>query len=325
MRRIIILMWFLVILFVTFIFHPYSWCAEDPLRYPSKPITHIVPTPPGGGADLITRMVIELTARILNNPIIAENKGGGDGLIAMNALARSSPDGYTIGTGFPSPFVFLPQLREVPFKPKEDFDFIIQIAEYQHAFVVHRDAPWKSWKDFVEDARKRPGEIKVAAVGVGERIFMRRIADQEKIKYIIVPYRSNAEQLNVVLGRHVDGGIIASIAPHILAGSVRALAVDIKRWEIIPDVPSFQELGFKFDRPRWLGVVAPKGVPENILKKLENAFMQACNDPAYQEHVKRLYMRPVFLSGTDLRRRIFEEIEEQGKMLKTLDLGLEKK
>jgi tripartite-type tricarboxylate transporter receptor subunit TctC len=251
-----------------------------------------------------------------------ENKGGGDGVIAISALAKSSPDGYTIGTCMPSPFVFLPHMREISYKTKENFEFIFQIAEYIHAFVVHRDAPWRSFKDFIEDARKKPNEFRYATVGVGERIFMRRITSQEKVKIIDLPLRSSAEQITNVLGKHADGGLIATIAPHIMDGSVRALAVDMKRWEIIPEVPTFQELGYKFDRPRWLGIGAPKGVPEKILKRLEDAFTQACNSTAYKDMVKHLYMRPVFGSGADLRKRILEDFDEQGNLLKTLDVGL---
>jgi tripartite-type tricarboxylate transporter receptor subunit TctC len=325
MKRIVISTVFLSILFVPFILNPlYSWCAEDPSKYPSKPITFILPVGPGGAADLLSRTLAELAGKILNTSIVVENKPGGAGVIGLSALTKSSPDGYTIAAFFYNPTILTPRLREVPYKTKEDFDFIIQFAEYTHAFVVKGDAPWKSFKDFVEDARKRPGELTFSTPGPRtlERVFIERIANQEKIKLTHVPYGSNAEQITAVLGGHTSAGFIAAVAPHIIGGSLRALAVEAEqRWEIIPDVPTFKELGYTIKRPRWIGIAVPKGVPENILKTLEEAFTQAYNNTAYQEMVKRLHMTPVYRSGADFRKRIFEDFDEQGYLLKSVDLG----
>jgi tripartite-type tricarboxylate transporter receptor subunit TctC len=315
---------FFIILFISFVFGPCSWCAEDPSKYPSKPITFICGFGPGGGGDLTSRMLSEFAEKILKTSIIVENRTGGGGVIGINAIAKSNPDGYTIGSFGYNATVVLPHLRELPYKTKEDFEFIMQFIDYLHCFIVRKDAPWKSFKDFVEDARKRPGELTVNYPGtrLSEQLFIERISSQEKIKLSHVPYNSNAEQLTSVLGGHTNAAFAATVGPHIESGSIRALAVEAnERVEAIPDAPTFKELGYKFEKPRWTGVVAPKGVPKEILKKLEDAFTQAYHNPKYQELVKHLQMVPAYRSGEDFRRKVFEDFEDQGRLLKTLGLG----
>jgi tripartite-type tricarboxylate transporter receptor subunit TctC len=323
MKRMVISIGILAILLVTFFPHPYCWCAEDPSNYPSKSITFIVGFGPGGGADLTSRQLSEIAEKILKTPIVVENRAGGGGVIGINAIAKSPPDGYTIGSMGYNATIVLPHLRELPYKTKEDFEFVMQFVDYLHWFVVRKDAPWKTFKDFIEDARKKPGEISVNYPGarLSEQIFIERVAAQEKIKLSHVPYRSNAEQITSILGGHTNAAFAAAVGPHIESGSLRALAVEAnQRIKRSPEVPTFKELGYKFEKPRWTGIVAPKGVHKSILKKLEDAYTQAFYNSAYQELVGRLQMVPVYRSGEDFKKKVFEDFDQQGQFLKTLGL-----
>ena len=121
--------------------------AEDPAKFPSKPITMIIPWPPGGTTDMAIRKLSDLASKTLGQPILIENKGGGSGVIGINAISKATNDGYTIGNMTHSPIVVVPHMRSVPYNPIEDFTFIMQYGEFMHAFCVLSTSPWKTLKE----------------------------------------------------------------------------------------------------------------------------------------------------------------------------------
>jgi tripartite-type tricarboxylate transporter receptor subunit TctC len=297
--------------------------AQEGVKYPIKPIDYIVQFAPGGGADITSRMLCKIAEGILGQPIVVENKAGGAGAIGINLVAKAKPDGYTIGGFSYSATVIGPHIREIPFKTKEDFSFICQYAEYTHAFVVKANAPWKTFKDFIEDARKNPGRRTYCSAGAksGQHIYIQQIAHMANVNLRHIPYAGDAEELAAVLGGHVDAGIIAAIAPHMKTGSLRALAVDSQnRWKILPDVPTFKELGFAIEAPFWIGVAGPKGIPNEILRKLEKAFEMAAKDPSFDEALERIHMLPAYRSGEEFKKVVFRDYDIQGELIKKLPL-----
>jgi len=297
--------------------------AQEVVKYPTKPISYIVQFAPGGGADITSRMLCKIAEGILGQTIVVENKAGGAGAIGINLVAKAKPDGYTIGGFSYSATVIGPHIREIPFKTKEDFSFICQYAEYTHAFVVKANAPWKTFNDFIEDARKNPGRRTYCSAGTksGQHLYIQLIAQMANVNLRHIPYAGDAEELAAVLGGHVDAGIIAAIAPHIKTGSLRALAVDSqKRWKILPDVPTFKELRFATEAPFWIGVAGPKGIPNEILQKLEKAFEKAAKDPSFDEALERIHMLPVYRSGEEFKKVVFRDYDIQGELIKKLPL-----
>lgn len=296
--------------------------AEDPGKYPSKPITFIVIFGPGGGTDLASRKLCEMVGPVLGQPIVVENKGGGGGAIGINIIAKAEPDGYTIGSFTQSSTVLLPHLKEVPYDSKKDFSFICEFLEYMHAFAVKVDSPWKNFKDFVEAARKQPGKLTYGSTGPKSHInlYMDQVFAKEGVKVTHVPFKGSGELVTAVLGGHVNSGLcISNVVPHLKSGALRALAVDTeKRWDFIPDVPTFRELGHNIDMPTFCGVAGPRGIPEPILRKLQDAFGKAAQSQEFQDFVRNAQMVPVYLPGDKFREMVIRVYDKQGEAIKNL-------
>ena len=295
--------------------------AEDPAKFPSKQITMIVPWTPGGGSDLAARKFGDGVSKILGQPIIIINKGGGGGVIGLTALAKADPDGYIFGTVTHSPIVPIPHQRSVPYNTKEDFSFIMQYCEYMAPFCVLTDSPWKTFKEFMEDARKNPGKLTFATPGPLSmyHIFMEQVAMQEKVRITHIPVSGDAEMVSQHLGGHVDASMSSPLIPHILAKKVRALAVmNEKRLDVIPDVPTFSELGYKIDYANFAGFIAPKGVDPRIIKKLGDAFKKVWDDPSNKEFLATSGMAPVYKNSEAFKAMVFNDFDRMGIALKKL-------
>ena len=174
--------------------------AEEPAKYPSKPITMIIQWAAGGTTDLSGRKLAELAGKILGQPIVVENKVGGSGVIGINAVAKALPDGYTIGTITYSANVIIPHLRSVPYNTREDFTYLMQYGEYGMIFCVLTDSPCKTFKDFIKEAQKNPGKLKYASPGPssGQHIFMEQVFKVEKVKVNHIPAGGRRDDKAVV-------------------------------------------------------------------------------------------------------------------------------
>jgi tripartite-type tricarboxylate transporter receptor subunit TctC len=312
---------FIFIAFMLITIPSSSGGAENPANYPSKPITLIIHFSVGGTTDLTARKLADTASRILGQPIVAENKLGGAGVIGLNAVAKANPDGYTIGTFSYSASVIVPHLRSVPYNVKQDFSYILQYAEYPQAFCVLANARWKTFKEFIEDARKNPDKLNYATAGAksGQHILMEQIALAENVKITHVPTQGGAEVVSQQLGGHVDGSFAAELAPHVLSGKVRALAVaGEKRLQSMPNIPTFAELGYKLESPLWLGLVTPKGVDPRIVKKLHDAFKKAYEDPPFGELCTTLVMTPIYRDSDAFKELVKRDFDAQAIIMKKL-------
>jgi len=313
-----------VFLFTTvcFLLPNFGMCAEDAAKFPSKPITLIVPWTPGGGADLSARKICDTASKILGQPIIIENKGGGGGVTGLAVLAKANPDGYTIGQVTQSPIVPIPHLRSVPYNPKKDFSFIMQYYEYMGPFCVLTESPWKTLKEFIEDARKNPGKLTYATPGPLSmfHIFVSQLALQEKVNIVHVPVSGDSEMVSQQLGGHVNASMSSPLIPYIHAKKVRGLAViNEKRLPSIPDVPTFSELGYKIDSTNFGGFIAPKGVDPVILKKIGDALKKALDDPATVEFMAKAGMNAVYRDSEAFKAMVFKDFDRMGVALKKMN------
>ena len=230
-------------------------------QFPSKPITLIIPWAPGGSTDLSGRKLADLTGKILGQPMVIENKPGASGVIGINAVAKAAPDGYTIGAMTYSANVIIPHLRSVPYDTKKDFSFIMQYCEAPMIFSVLIDSPWKTFMEFVEEARKNPGKMKYSTPGPlgGQHIFMEHVFCLEEVKVNHIPvgggYGGNSTAIRGPFGWGDNAGFCP---PHPI-GKSRGLAVQPeKRMKAVPDIPTFLELGYKVESPNYTGICAPK-------------------------------------------------------------------
>jgi len=315
---------FVVIFLVSILvctFTSFCFGAEDPSKYPSRPITLIVAWPPGGGSDLACRKIAELAGKILNEQILVVNKAGGAGVIGTTALVNAEPDGYTIGNVTSSTMVITPNLRSVPFNPTKDFTFIVQIAEYPMPFCVKTDSRWKSFKEFADEARKNPEKLTYSTAGPLSiaHMFVEQIALEENIKITHIPVQGDSELIAQLLGGHLDAGLSNAMTPYVTSGKLRALAVASgSRIKELPNILTFTELGYKASMDPFFGLAAPKGLNPLVLRKLQEAFKKAWEDPVFQEFEPAAGHTPVFKDSETFTRYVLKEYDEKGKLLKKL-------
>jgi len=295
--------------------------------YPTKPINLLIPYAPGGVTDQTGRYLAEIAREILGQPVVAINKAGGGGIIAQSIAAKEKPDGYTLAVTSDTAFTQIPQMRDVAYDPLTDFEFIIGHMQNPGGIVCRGDSPWKSMKDLVAYSKENPGRVSYGNAGTGgaAHIATEIILVKEGIKWRMVPFEGTAKLTPAILGGHVDIGCsdFAVWKGLIKAGELRALAVEGILKKEYPGVPTFEELGYEAPMGASFGIIAPKGTPVPIIKKLHDAFKKAMEDPRYEALCEKIGATKVYSSGEEYFRRIKEQYEVRGKILERL--GMKKK
>ena len=250
--------------------------------YPNKPIKLIVPFPPAGGTDTLSRAIAQSITHDTKWTIVVENRPGAGGNIGLDAAAKSPPDGYTIAMGQTANLAVNPALySSLPFDPLKDFAPIALLSSQPLIVVVSATSPYKSLKDLVDAAKKNPGKVNMASAGngtighIGGEIFQRRAG----IKMTHVPYKGAGQAVTDLMGGSVDTifGNTQSVGGLVAGGRLRPLAVTSpKRLAAFPDVPTVAESGYPgFEAATWSGLVAPVGTPKPIIDKLNAAANRA--------------------------------------------------
>jgi tripartite-type tricarboxylate transporter receptor subunit TctC len=298
--------------------------------YPSRPISMVVPFPPGGVADLTARPVAAAMERALKNPVGVVNKTGAAGAVGMQFVATSRPDGYSLLLALSS-ISIIPEADKLfgrqPAFTVDQFAPIALISADSTILVVRAESPWKTAREFVEDAKKRPGQISFSSSGIYGTLHMAMelLSHSAGIKLRHVPYAGAGPALTAILGGHVDA--LASgpavVLPHIKSGKLRALAGwGDKRVAALPEVPTFKELGYPdAEFYIWAGVFAPKGTPEPVLQKLRETLRAAVNDPEFKQAMEKIETPVVFKQGDEFQRffeadarRLAEGVRKVGRI-----------
>ena len=298
--------------------------------YPSRPISLIVPFPPGGVADLTARPVAAALERQLKNPVGVVNKTGAAGAVGMQFAATSKPDGYTLLLALSS-ISIIPEADKLFGRPPaytvDQLTPIALISADPTILVVRTESPWKTAKEFIEDARKRPGQISYSSSGIYGTLHMAMelLSHGAGIKLRHVPHQGAGPALTALLGGHVDA--LASgpavVLPQIKAGKLRALAGwGEARVAALPDVPTFKELGYpEAEFYIWAGVFAPTGTPEPVLAKLRDGLRAAVADPEFKAAMDKLETPIAFKQGDEFARffaadakRLADGVRKVGKI-----------
>lgn len=259
-------------------------------NFPNKPLKLVVPYPPGGTTDLIGRAFASKLGKELRQQVIVDNKNGASGSLGTEIVAKSSPDGYTLGMSSVAPFAVNPACNpRVLYDPIRDFKPITEIASSPHVILVNKAFPAKNYTEFLALIKAAPGKYSYATAGTcgtGHMVgasFM--YASHTQMLHI--PYRGAGPAAIDVLANQVpvliDG--LPSTLGYIRNGSMRAIVIaSPKRSETIPDVPTFAEVGLEeVSEPSWYGLVAPASTPDNVLKILSTASIKALKDPILLE------------------------------------------
>ena len=295
--------------------------------YPTKSINLLIPYAPGGVTDQTAKCLAEIVRESLGQPVVTINKAGGGGIIAQSIAAKERPDGYTLAITSDTAFTQIPQMRDVAYDPLKDFEFIIGHMQNPGGIVCRADSPWKSMKDLITYSKQNPGKVSYGCAGTGgaSHIATELILIKEDIKWRMVPFEGTAKLTPAVLGGHVDIG--CSDFPVwkglIKAGELRPLAVEGILKEEYPGVPAFEEVGYEAPMGASFGIIAPKGTPAPIIKKLHDIFKKAMEDPRYVALCEKIGASKVYSSGEEYFRKIKEQYEVRGKVLDKL--GLKKK
>jgi tripartite-type tricarboxylate transporter receptor subunit TctC len=261
-----------------------AW-AQEP--YPTRPISIVVAFPPGGVADNTARPVAAVLERILKQPVTVLNKAGAAGAVGYQAAATSKPDGYTLLMALVSVSV-LPEVDKLFGRPqnytREQLTGIARINADPSMLVVRADAPWKTLKDLVEDAKKRPGEIVFTSSGLygAAHIPMEMFIKAAGIKMRHLPTTGGGPMMNAMLGGHAQLVMtpVSLAAQHVKAGKLRLLAHSgTAPVAAYPEVPSFKSQGYDVEYTAWAGLVAPKDTPPPVIKILRDATRQAVKEP----------------------------------------------
>jgi tripartite-type tricarboxylate transporter receptor subunit TctC len=278
--------------------------------YPSKPIALVVPFPPGGVADIVARPAADAMSRVLNTPIVIENKPGAGGGIGMAYVAKSKPDGYTLLLALSSISILPAADRITGRVPMFQLDQLVPIARLTAdptVLAVRADAPWKTLQDFVADAKKRPGGITYGSSGnYGTmHVPMEMLASSAGVKLLHVPYTGAGPAVVGLLGGNIDA--VASgpstVIQHVKAGKLRVLASwGDKRLVSLPDVPTLTESGYDAVFFQWSGLFAPAGTPEPFVARLREAARAAAVDPRFIAALATVETPIQYMDAPDLQR-----------------------
>jgi tripartite-type tricarboxylate transporter receptor subunit TctC len=263
--------------------------------WPSKPVTLLVPFPPGGSTDMIARTLGTKLQEKLGSSFIVDNKAGAGGTVGAAQAKRSAPDGYTIFVSSLGPFVIGPHLiKGIAYDPLKDFDYITVAVQAPNVLAVPAGSPHKSFADLLKFLKANPDKMSFASAGNGtsDHLTAELFWQETGTKATHVPYKGGAPAMSDLLGGQVDATFmnINTGLPNIKAGKLRALAItSSKRSPLLPDVPTMDELGLGgVTVYSWQAFAAPKGLPADIKAKLHEALVAGLNDPAVKPKLLEL-------------------------------------
>ncbi|MFC3339727.1 tripartite tricarboxylate transporter substrate binding protein BugE [Paracandidimonas soli] len=283
--------------------------------FPDKPITMIVPFPPGGPTDAVARVAANKAGQLLGQQIVVENRAGAAGAIGASAIARARPDGYTVGLATVSTHGTAPHLyADLAYDPIKDFTPLSNLAGSPNILSVHPDFPAKTLKEFAGIIKSNPGKYSYANAGAGgvNDLGMIWFLQEMGGSMVSVPYRGSAPALTDTIGGTIP--VIfdnyPSSLPYIQSGRLRALAITgTERNPQLPSLPTFQEEGYKdYNVTSWYGLVAPAGLPADVTQTLSRVFADAVNDPETAQKLAEAGAFPIGNTSDEFSAQIEREL-----------------
>lgn len=281
--------------------------AQD--AYPNRPVTIVAPYPPGGGADLTARPLAPALERVLKQPVVVVNKVGAGGAVGTQSVSVSPADGYTLLLTVFS-ISTIPEADRVagrtPIFTRDQFVPVARLNADPALLHVRTESPWKTVKELVDDAKKRPSEILYSSAGnfTVSHMAIEVFQQAAGIQFRHLPTTGGGPALTAVLGGHAALSALSTgaITPHAKAGKLRILAsAGGQRVPALPDIPTLKELGYDVEVYLWTGIFVRKGVPDPILKTIRNAVRQAVNDAEFVAASAKMQMPPAYQDADDFK------------------------
>lgn len=253
--------------------------------YPNRPVTVIIPFAPGGGADITARTIFPFVAKHMPNgaTFVMVNRAGGGGELGFTELAVAEPDGYTLGAINTPSVVMKPIEKETRFT-RDSFTYVANLAFDPSGIAVRADSPIQSFEQLVSELKANPGSIVAGTAGVGseDHLLLSRLMNLAGVDIRLAPFGSSGEALVALKGGHVQISVVNSAVSAAESGNIRVIALaSDKRWEHLPEVPTFKDLGIDLIGGSARGYGGPAGIPEDVTKILSDAFAAAVADPEF--------------------------------------------
>jgi tripartite-type tricarboxylate transporter receptor subunit TctC len=296
-------------------------------NYPTKPITMYIPYGAGGPTDVSARVLASAAEKILGQPITPVNRPGGGGTLVFTQLRSEKPDGYTISVLPTSVIARTPHIMEVDYDIWNDFDFIMKYGLYTMHLATTNDKPYSNFKELIDYVKDHPNEVKVSTTGPleAETLVPTYLSIKEDIKWYLAPFDSTADAMAALLGGHVDlcsaSGLTNYLAQVEEGDIIPLVTYNEIRSPVFPDTPTLVEEGFNLVIASGMGIAAPKGLPEEIAAKLENAFIEATSDPAFLQVAERLSMPLTVLNREEFLKSLKDEYEVSAELIDTIGIN----
>ena len=298
-------------------------------NYPAKPIRYIVPVAAGGGSDMVGRVVTERWGRALGQTFVVDNLSGGGGVVACQATQRAAPDGYTLMQAYVATHGTTPATRRVSYDAVRDFTPVGMIGATPNVLVVNAAVRARTVQEFIDYVKRNPGRLNYGSAGPGSltHLTMELFKQQTGLFITHIPYRGIAPATNDLIAGQTQAlfpGLAAAL-PHLRSGRVRALAVTGKqRSPLLKDVPTLEEVGLKgFDAMQWYGVAGPAGMPQPIVRQLNDALSTVLKAPDFSEKLAAEAISPLPMTPEDFGAYIRSEVTRWSALAKARNIQLD--
>lgn len=297
--------------------------------FPNRPLRFIVGFAPGGSTDIIARLISQKLTEALQQPVVVENRTGANGNIAAEATAKAPPDGHTMLVAANGLTINPSLYKQIAYNPVKDFAPVTQIAFIPNVLVVHPSLPVKTVKEFIGLARARPGQLTHGSSGTGSpgHLAGEVFKIMTNVQFLHVAYKSSGQALIDLLAGNLQLAFPTTFAgmPQIKAGRVRAVGVtSLKRSRSLPDTPTIDESGVRgYEVVGFYGILAPAGVPQEIVARLNSEIVKALRSPDMQERLLRDGAEPVASTSEEFRAYIAADVGKWAKVIKTAGIRFE--
>ncbi len=299
-------------------------CTQSPQEFPSKPIKIIVPWDVGGGTDQLARMMAKKASDVFGTSVQVFNKPGGAGTVGHLEGMKARPDGYTV-TMITFELCTYKGMNNVDID-HNDFRLLLQVNEDPGAITVQSDSQWQNIKDYVQYAKENPGQITVGNSGPGAvwHLGAVRLEQIAEIDLSHIPLDGAGPAVTRLTGGHLDSVAVspAEVLQHVQEGELHCLAImSEKRYEQMPEVPTFKEEGIQLVHGTWRGLAVPKATPDEIAQKLEAGFTTVYEDPEFQQSVKKAMMGLKYREAEAFQQFLNKEAEEITQLIESLGIS----